>query len=82
MAKLNLVEYDANFTDGTDLSKMTAMLTYDDGSVVRVPAIEFERNRKNYEEREDARDAKIATLTAEVSDLKGKLSKLEKASGK
>jgi hypothetical protein len=82
MAKLTLVEYDANFTDGSDLSKMTAILTYDDNFVLRVPAAEFEENRKNYEEREDARDAKIAVLTVEVSELKGKLYKLEKASAK
>jgi hypothetical protein len=82
MAILTDLIYDAHGSDGTDLSKMTAILTYDDGFVLRVPAVEFEKNRKNYAERQDARDAKIAALTVEVSELKGKLSKLEKASGK
>ena len=73
-----LVEYDANGTDGNDLALMDVILTYEDGSVVRVPAVEYEKNPEQYVETIDPLLEKVAALEADLSQTKKKIDQLSK----
>ena len=73
-----LVEYDANGTDGNDLALMDVILTYEDGSVVRVPAVEYDKNPEQYVETIDPLLEKVAALEADLSQTKKKIDQLSK----
>jgi hypothetical protein len=73
-----IVEYDANGTEGNDLALMDVILTYDDGRVVRMPAVEYEKNPEQYVETVDPMLEKVAALEADLSQTKKKIDQLSK----